>query len=124
MIKPLIVIPIMDTKNQNNNGQIKNSEYKELVDFLGVKFENIDRKFENIDRKFDEINEKLDQKADKSELIAISSKVDRVLDRVVRMSDKVDDYRADQIGMRRDIDRHEKWHFKVADKVGVDLLKN
>ncbi|MFA6376178.1 MAG: hypothetical protein WCX69_02125 [Candidatus Paceibacterota bacterium] len=90
----------MDTENQNT-GEIKNSEYKELVDFLVVKFENIDRKFDDV-----------------------NARIDTLANRVARMDDKIDDYRAEQIGMRRDIDRHEKWHFKVADKVGVDLLKN
>jgi len=98
----------MDTENQKNSGEIKNSEYKELVDFLGVKFENIDRKFENIDRKFDDVN----------------ARIDTLANRVARMDDKIDDYRAEQIGLRRDVDRHEKWHFKVADKVGVDLRAN
>jgi len=96
----------MGNQDAKANNQIKNSEYKELVDFLGVKFENIDRKFENIDRKFDEVN----------------ARIDTLATRMARMDDKIDDYRAEQIGMRRDIDRHEKWHFKVADKVGVDLL--
>ena len=102
----------MDKENQKTSGQIKNSEYKELVDFLGVKFENIDRKFENIDRKFDEVNAKID---------AVKADVRAVTDRVVRLSDKVDDYHAEQIGLKRQVDKHEKWHFKVADKVGVDL---
>jgi len=107
----------MDKKNQKNTGKIKNSEYKELVDFLVVKFENIDKQF-------DEVNKKLDQKADKSELIVINSKIESVLDRVVRLLDKVDDYHAEQIGLKRQVDKHEKWHFKVADKVGVDLAGN
>ncbi|MFA6376182.1 MAG: hypothetical protein WCX69_02145 [Candidatus Paceibacterota bacterium] len=65
----------MDKENQKTSSQIKNSEYKELVDFLVVKF--------------DEVNDKLDQKADKSEVIALNSKVEKILDRVVRLSDKV-----------------------------------
>ncbi len=32
------------------------NEYKELIDFLGKNFENIDKKFENIDRKFENID--------------------------------------------------------------------
>jgi len=111
MIKTSLAISMMDTENQKNSGEIKNSEYKELVDFLAIKF--------------DEVNEKLDRKADKSEVKEMIEevKVDvrAVSDRLVRLSDKVDDYHAEQIGMRRDMDRHEKWHFSVADKVGVDL---
>jgi len=88
----------MNAENQKNTGEIKNSEYKELVDFLGVKFENIDRKF-------DEVN----------------TRIDTLANRVARMDDKIDDYHAEQIGLKRQVDKHEKWHFKVADKVGVDL---
>ncbi|MFA6376181.1 MAG: hypothetical protein WCX69_02140 [Candidatus Paceibacterota bacterium] len=109
----------MDTENQKTSGEIKNSEYKELVDFLGVKFENLDQKFENIDRKFENIDRKFDE---------VNAKIDAVKADVrevsARLGSKIDDYHADQIGMRRDIDRHEKWHFKVADKVGVDLRAN
>jgi vacuolar-type H+-ATPase subunit I/STV1 len=92
-------------------------DYKELVDFLAVKF--------------DEVNDKLDQKADKSELAAVradvdavSSKVNTVLDRVIRMSDKLDDYHAEQIGLKHQVDKHEKWHFKTAAKVGIKLLED
>ncbi|MFA6376848.1 MAG: hypothetical protein WCX69_05625 [Candidatus Paceibacterota bacterium] len=95
----------MDDQNTKENNQIRNSEYKELVDFLGVKFEKLDWKFDNIDKKFDEVN----------------ARIDTLANRMARMDDKIDDYHAEQIGMRRDIDRHEKWHFKVAAKVGVDL---
>jgi len=101
----------MDKENQTNSGQIKNSEYKELVDFLAVKF--------------DEVNKKLDQKADKSEVEEMIAEVKADLRAVsARLGSKIDDYHAEQIGMRRDVDRHEKWHFKVADKVGVDLREN
>ena len=117
-IKPLLATPIMDTENQKNSGQIKNSEYKELVDFLGVKFDNIDKQF-------DEVNMKLDKKADKNEVEAMIAKVNAKIDAAsARLGSKIDDYHAEQIGMRRDLDRHEKWHFKVADKVGVDLRGN
>jgi len=109
----------MDKENQKTSGQIKNSEYKELVDFLGVKFENIDRKFENIDRKFENIDRKFDEV--NAKIDAVKADVRAVTDRVVRLSDKVDDYHAEQIGLKRQVDKHEKWHFKVADKVGVDL---
>jgi len=116
----------MDSRKTNGNIQIKNSEYKELVDFLGVKFEKLDKKFENIDKKFENIDRKFENIDKKFENIdkrfdEVNSKINSMSDRLARLSDKVDDYHADQIGMRRDIDRQEKWHFKIADKVGVDL---
>ena len=98
-------------------GGANNVEYKELVDFLVVKFDEVNGKF-------DEVNRKLDQKADKSEVEAVKSEVKMVLDRVVRISDKLDDYRAEQIGLKRQVNKHEKWHFQTAEKVGIDLLKD
>ena len=79
---------------------------------MGVKFENIDKKFDNIDKKFENIDKRFDE---------VNSKIDAVSDHVARLNDKVDDYHAEQIGMQRQLDKHEKWHFKIADKVGVDL---
>jgi len=37
-----------------------NDDYKELIDFLGKKFENIDKSFENIDGKFENIDKKFE----------------------------------------------------------------
>jgi len=80
-----------------------------LVDFLAVKF--------------DEVNAKLDQKADKSDLAlkADKSDIDAVLTRVAQLGNKLDDYRAEQINMQRQVDKHERWHFQVAEKTGVKL---
>jgi chromosome segregation ATPase len=36
------------------------SEYEQLVQFLGPRFETIDRRFETIDRRFDAIDRRLD----------------------------------------------------------------
>jgi len=105
-------------------GGANNGEYKELVDFLVVKFDEVNGKFDEVNGKFDEVNRKLDQKADKSEVEAVKSEVKMVLDRVVRISDKLDDYRAEQIGLKRQVNKHEKWHFQTAEKVGIDLLKD
>jgi predicted nucleic acid-binding Zn-ribbon protein len=104
--------PIKQNATNNTNGT--SVDYKELVDFLSVKFEKIDQRF-------DEIDNKLNGKADNSKVDAVNSKVDAVLDRVIRMSDKLDDCRAEQIGMKHQLDKHEKWHFQTAAKVGIDL---
>jgi len=87
-------------------------EYKELIDFLSVKFDKIDERF-------DVVEQKLDQKADK---IEIQQMFGGVNDRITRLADKIDGYRAGQIGMQKQIDKHEKWHFRTAAKIGLDLL--
>ena len=107
--------------------------------FLGIdkRFDAIDQKFLGIDKQFDvfkneyvadykgladlmmnqfeKFYEKLDQKADKSD-------IDAVLTRITQLSDKVDDYRADQIGLKRQVDKHEKWHRQTATKIGLKLI--
>ena len=95
----------MAKKVIKNSGGTKNNDYKELVDFLVVKF--------------DEVNDKLDRKADKDE---VKTMIDGVNDRITRISDKLDDYHAEQIGLQRQVNKHEKWHFQTAAKVGIDLL--
>jgi hypothetical protein len=37
------------------------SEYQELVEFLGPKFDKIDERFESIDRRFDDVKLRFDQ---------------------------------------------------------------
>lgn len=44
-----------------------------------------------------------------------------LLNRVAMINAKIDDYHAEQIGAQRQLDKHEKWHFAVAKKVGVKL---
>jgi hypothetical protein len=39
------------------------NEYKELIDFLGKKFERIDERFEKIDNQFESVNKKIDNVA-------------------------------------------------------------
>lgn len=43
-----------------------NDDFKELIDFLGKKFENIDKKFDKIDEQFAEINKNFAAKDDLS----------------------------------------------------------
>lgn len=86
-----------------NSGLDKSTDYKELVDFLVDKFE--------------EVNNKLDQKADKADIDKIyqiletkadKADIGRIMDRIARLDNKIDDYRADQIGLKRQVELHEK----------------
>ncbi|MCU0652856.1 MAG: hypothetical protein MUD10_01195 [Candidatus Pacebacteria bacterium] len=91
----------MPKKEEKEPIKIQKNEYKELVDFLAVKFDKIDERFNIIDEKFNEINNKLDRKADKSEMKTI-------MERTIRIENKIDDYRAEQIGIKRQVGLHEK----------------
>lgn len=129
----------MDNNLQNNT----RGGNQELIAFLTQKFDVIDKRFEGIDEKidsfeeqlsvfkeqyvndykdlvelfsakFDAFNKKLDQKADRSD-------IDAVLTRVTQLSNKVDDYHAEQIGLKRQVEKHEKWHNQTAAKIGLKL---
>jgi prefoldin subunit 5 len=116
------------------------NDYKSLVDFLGPKFEKIDKSFEKIDQRFEKIDqrfEKIDQrfekigiqlslKADSAQIDKVNERIDKVYDELLTHIDglakKIDDYQTEQAMMSNQLTRHEKWHFRVASKVGVDLL--
>lgn len=92
---------------QNNRDKnITVSDYKELMDFLIGQFDKV---HETMATKAD-----LTTKADKVD-------IDRVLARFAMLNNKIDDYRADQIGMQRQLGKHEKWHFQTAAKIGLNL---
>jgi hypothetical protein len=107
----------MGEKNIKNNQNAAVVDYKELVDFMAVKFDEINNKLDqNADKLgIEKINQVLETKADKSDIAL-------VLTRIAMLGNKIDDYREEQIGMRKQLDKHEKWHFKTAAKVGIDLL--
>ena len=101
--------------NQNNDNAV--TDYQGLADLMMGQFEKVYDKLA-------EVNQKLDQKADKSDLAlkADKSDIDAVLNRVNLLGNKIDDYRADQISLERQVEKHEKWHFKTAAKIGIKLL--
>jgi predicted lipoprotein len=114
------------------------------------RFDAIDQRFDGVDKKFaifqnqyiadfksladlmasqfEKVYEKLDQKADKADMEkmlatkADKSDIDAVLTRVAQLGSKIDDYRAEEIGLKRQVKKHEKWHFQTAAKVGIKLL--
>jgi predicted lipoprotein len=89
------------------------ADYKGLADLMMIQFEKI--------------YEKLDQKADKSDMEKIlatkadKSDIDRVLTRIALLGNKIDDYRAEEIGLKRQVEKHEKWHLQTATKIGLKL---
>ena len=91
----------MEKQNNQNNNSV---DYRELVDFLVGQF--------------DKMNAKIDTKADKADM---EEKFNLVLARVAMINTKIDNYRAEQIAVQRQLGKHEKWHFAVAEKVGVEL---
>ena len=91
-------------KSSNDRFDQMDQNYRELVEFLAGEFDKIHQ-----------------TKADKVDT-ATKEDINLVLNRVAMINTKIDDYRAEQIGMQKQLDKHEKWHLAVADKVGVKLL--
>jgi methyl-accepting chemotaxis protein len=91
-------------KSSNDRFDQMDQNYRELVEFLAGEFDKIHQ-----------------TKADKADT-ATKEDINLVLNRVAMINTKIDDYRAEQIGMQKQLDKHEKWHFAVAGKVGVKLL--
>ena len=89
--------------NKPNN----KSEYGELIEFLIGHFTKIDERFTKID-------EVLKTKSDKSD-------VDRLMNRMGQILDQIGDDRAQQIKTQRQVDRHEKWFYRIAEKIGLKL---
>jgi len=116
-------------------------EYGELIQFLGKKFDGIDKKFDGIDKRFTlidkrftlidkrfvQVNAKLDQKVDKIDLEELlkskadKSDIDKVMNVLDELMGKFDDQRTEQIMIRHDLDRHERWHKQTAEKIGLKL---
>ena len=95
-----------------------NGEYKELVDFLGTKFDRIDVKFEEVGGQLSElrqdIGEKLDRKADKSDVANILNNLDAY-------SKRTDDAIQETAMLSSQVDRHETWIQHLAQKLGLKL---
>jgi chromosome segregation ATPase len=98
---------------------------------IDARFNKVDARFAKMDQancelleflgeQFDKMNAKIDTKADKADT-ATKEDINLVLNRIAMTNTKTDDYRAEQINMQRQVDKHERWHFQVAEKTGVKL---
>jgi hypothetical protein len=109
-------------KSSNDRFDQMDQNYRELAKSSNDRFDQMDQNYrelvEFLAGEFDKIHQ---TKADKVDT-ATKEDINLVLARVAAIDNKIDDYRAEQIGLKRQADKHEKWHFAVADKVGVKLL--
>ena len=96
-------------------------------DQIDGRFAKVDDRFDQMDQNYRELVEFLAGEFDKihqtkADKVDMEENFNLVLNRVAMINTKIDDYRAEQIGLKRQVDKHEKWHFAVANKVGVKLL--
>ena len=74
------------------------TDYSELVQFLGDKFDKIDERFEGLEGMFRDLQTSVD---------AYAKRADAYFQEVVMLSHKVE--------------RHERWLQQIADKLGIKL---
>jgi hypothetical protein len=91
----------------------KGIDYSELVGFISDKIDGVRGELR---KETSEIREILKTKADKSDINAVLSRINVI-------GNNTDDYRAEQIGTRRQVDLHEQWIRKAAPKIGVSIDK-
>ncbi len=93
-------------------------DFSELIEYLDVKFNDINKRFNNIEGDIISIDERLgnleENKADKSDVQDLISSVDTY-------AKKADTYFQEMVMLSHKVDRHEKWLRQVADKLGVKL---
>jgi len=134
VFKSYLIKKMAETSNQNNNP----IDLREVVKIFNDRFDKADQnyrelakssndRFDQMDQNYRELVEFLAGEFDKihqtkADKVDMEENFNLVLNRVATINTKIDDYRADQIGLKRQVDKHEKWHFAVADKVGVKLL--
>jgi hypothetical protein len=53
-------VTISNLEIRNEKGVMSNSEYQELIEFLGRKFEEIDQRFDAVDRRFEWVGQRFD----------------------------------------------------------------
>lgn len=68
-------------------------------------FEYLDEKFTSVDTKFDEL---------KKDFINLQTSVDNY-------AKKADTYFQEMVALAHKVDRHEKWLYQIADKLGIRL---
>jgi uncharacterized membrane-anchored protein YjiN (DUF445 family) len=124
-------------KNQNTNV----SDYQDLADLMVGQFEKV---FDLLEKKPDRDEVKKMIKSEVSEIVKtevgkiakteikeiVKSEVDKtiktetniIMSNITRLNDKIDDYYAEQIGLKRQVGKHEKWHRQTAAKIGLKFV--
>ena len=81
-----------------------NKDFSELVQYLDEKFSKIDIQLEYLK----------ENKVDKSDFNNLLTAVDAY-------AQKADTYFQEMVMLSHKVDRHEKWHLKVAEKLSIKL---
>ena len=147
----ILIKKMEETSNQNNNPidlrelvKIFNGRFDQIdgrftkvddrLDKMDGRFDKMDGRLDKMDGRFDQMDQNYRELVEflagefdkihqtKADKVDMEENFNLVLNRVAMINTKIDNYRAEQIGMQKQLDKHEKWHFAVADKIGVKLL--
>jgi hypothetical protein len=95
------------------------SEYQELVEFLGPKFDRIDRRFDAVDRRFDVVEERLTRVEERLTRVEVLGEDDRGRTRILAeavssLTQKIDSLRDEMV--------HEFWVVRTEMAKGFERL--
>ena len=94
-----------------------NEDYKELVEYLDKKFENIDANFGKLPDIFptkEEVVTRDDFEDLRADFRSLQASVDAY-------SVKADKFFQELVMLSHKVDRHEKWLLQIAEKLGIKL---
>ena len=90
----------------------------QFMAFIAERFSGIEDRFSAIDRRLEEIGAKIDRlqetKADRSD-------IDRIFNILDEHTAKLRTHWQEHVMLAGKADRHEKWHQKIAKKLGIKL---
>ncbi len=86
-------------------------DFSELIEYLDKKFTSINERFNSVDERLSDLQE---NKVDKSDFNDLLTAVDSY-------AKKADAYFQEMVMLSHKVDRHEKWLFQVAQKLGIKL---
>ena len=103
-----------------------NNDHKELIEFLGSKFDSIDRRFEAIDNRFEAIDnrfEAIDKKFEEmgQRFDSLEGKIGILQTSVDGLAHRFDIFEKELIVNRHRLEKLEAWAKQVSEKLGIPL---
>jgi len=89
-----------------------NKDYGELIEYLDEKFSVINERFDFIDKKFKETDKRLEE---------IEKRINQLVNSIDKLTKAMEIYHHEQVALSAKVDRHEKWIFQMAEKMGIEL---
>ncbi len=95
------------------------NEYKELVDFLGRKFDRIDQRFDQVDQRFEQVDQRFEQVEGEIRGVRVlveknASDIRMVAEGVQVANDRLERFQAEVREEFADVRREMKWGFDAV----------